>query len=164
MSALPRPLLASSSDAAAIADLLDAFNGEFGVPSPGTDVLRHRLEAHLAGDEMFAVVDSRPPRAVAVVSLRPNVWFDGPVALLDELYVQPQHRSAGIGSALLAAVRSEVLRRGGEHIEINVDADDVDAQRFYTRHGFSAIDDDTGESAFYYSGSADWPAPSPDRR
>lgn len=92
-----------------------------------------------------------------MVSLRPNAWFDGPVALLDELYVQPAHRNCGIGSAVLAAVRTEAVRRGVEHIEINVDADDVDAQRFYQRHGFTAADTDTGEQAFYYSGPARWP-------
>ena len=36
-------------------------------------------------------------------------------------------------------------------IEINVDAGDVDAQRFYERQGFSGVDPDTGERAFYYS-------------
>jgi GNAT superfamily N-acetyltransferase len=90
------------------------------------------------------------------VSLRPNVWFDGPVALLDELYVQPHHRSAGIGTALLAAVREEAQTRDVEHIEINVDEGDVDARRFYERNGFTAVDVDSGEAALYYSGPARW--------
>jgi GNAT superfamily N-acetyltransferase len=150
------PFLATVADASAIAELLDAFNTEFDVPTPGVEVLYNRLVELLHGDRVFAVVDARPPRAVAVVSLRPNVWFDGPVALLDELYVQPHHRSTGIGAALLAAVRSEAQARGVEHVEINVDEGDVDARRFYERNGFSVVDADTGECALYYSGPARW--------
>ena len=48
---------------------------------------------------------------------------------------------------LIADARDEGLSA----IEINVDAPDVDAQRFYERHGFSGADPDTGDRAFYYS-------------
>jgi GNAT superfamily N-acetyltransferase len=33
---------------------------------------------------------------------------------------------------------------------IKVDAADVDAQRFYERHGFTGIEPTTGERAFYF--------------
>ena len=104
---------------------------------------------------MFAVVIGEPARGVAVVSLRPNVWYDGPVALLDELYVEPEMRNRGLGTELLAAVRTQCRARRVEQIEINVDIGDIDARRFYERHGFSAIEPDTGEHALWYQGGVD---------
>ena len=118
-------------------------------------MLARRLRALLAGDETFAVfaVIAGPPAAlsaVALVTLRPNVWYGGPVALLDEMYVVPARRGQGIGSAVLEYFIAESQRRGVELLEINVDEGDVDAQRFYERHGFSGTEPETGERAFYF--------------
>jgi len=88
---------------------------------------------------------------LALLTFRPNVWYAGRVALLDELYVVPQRRSQGIGAAIIDHLLTLARERGVDVIEINVDEGDVDAQRFYERHGFSATEPDTGERAFYYS-------------
>jgi len=73
---------------------------------------------------------------VALLTLRPNVWCEGPVALLDELYVTPELRGGGLVSALLTTAEAVTRQRGGELLEINVDGDDTDARRFYERHGY----------------------------
>ena len=46
---------------------------------------------------------------------------------------------------------SDATPSGLAPIEINVDESDVDAQRFYERHGFLGVDADTGERAYFYS-------------
>jgi GNAT superfamily N-acetyltransferase len=145
--------VATPVDASAVASLLHDFNTEFDTPTPGVDVLARRLSDQLAGPSIFAIVADEPPAGLALVSLRPNAWYDGPVALLDELYVVPDLRSRGIGTALLAGARAEAKRRGAELMEINVDSLDTDARRFYERHGFSCAEPDTGEIALYYWGT-----------
>ena len=142
--------LATSADASTIARLLHDFNTEFDTPSPGIEALQARLERLLTDSTMFVALADEPHPGLAVVSLRRNVWFEGPVALLDELYVVPRSRNRGIGTELLSAARHEAKLRGAEHMEINVDEPDVDAQRFYERHGFTRIEPTTGQTAFYY--------------
>lgn len=134
-----------------VAQLLHDFNTEFDTPSPGPAVLTRRLKSLLAGPSTLAYLVGEPAAGFALVTLRSNVWYDGPVALLDELYVAPDRRSHGLGAAMIHRLIEDAKAQGVSAIEINVDAGDVDAQRFYERHGFNGVDPDTGERAFYYS-------------
>ncbi|WP_194397197.1 GNAT family N-acetyltransferase [Microbacterium atlanticum] len=142
---------ATVDDAEVVAALLHDFNSEFDTPSPGTAVLAERLRVLLAGAETFALLGGEPAVGVALVTVRPNVWYPGPVALLDEMYVAPRARGGGVGGAIVDRLVADCRRAGVSAIEINVDEGDVDAQRFYERHGFSGVDPDTDERAFFYS-------------
>ena len=150
-----RARLATLDDAAAVADLLHDFNTEFDTPSPGVEVLAARVRQLLAGDATFAVVAGSPPAALALVTLRPNVWYSGEVALLDEMYVVPARRGQGVGSAVIERFVAECRARGVDLIEINVDEGDVDAQRFYARHGFRSSEPGSTERALYFSRELD---------
>lgn len=144
------PRVATAADAATVARLLDAFNREFDTATPGAAVLATRLEKLLAGTQVLAVLAGDPAVAVALLTLRPTVWHPGPVAQLDELYVAPELRGRGIGSALLAAAETITRQRGGELLEINVDGGDTDARRFYERHGYTNTDAGHDQPLLYY--------------
>ena len=146
---------ASPRDAARLAELLHAFNTEFDTETPGVEVLAERLRTLLGGTSTFAVLGGDPAVGLALVTLRPNVWSEGPVALLDELYVEPAHRGGGVGGAVLRHMVEICRELGVAAIEINVDESDAAAMRFYERHGFSGVDPDSGERAFYFYRSLD---------
>ncbi len=145
------PRRATAADAVTVATLLHAFNREFSTPTPEPAVLAARIRRLLAGRNVIALLTGEPAVGVAVMTLRPNVWYDGPVALLGELYVAPAMRNAGLGSALLAAVESHARKAGAQLVEINVDGDDVAARRFYERHGYADREAGQPEPALYYS-------------
>jgi GNAT superfamily N-acetyltransferase len=146
----PTPRVATVAESATVAGLLDAFNREFDTPTPGAAVLTTRLGRLLAGGDVVALLAGEPAVAVALLTLRPNVWYDGPVALLDELYVSPERRRRGLGSALLQMAEAVTLERGGELLEINVDGDDGDARRFYERHGYTSTEPGQDQPTLYY--------------
>ena len=85
-----------------------------------------------------------------MLSFRPNVWYRGPVAILDELYIRPELRGHRLGSALLDAALDLVRDRGGALMEINVDGEDTDARRFYEAHGFTNTEPKQTDPMLYY--------------
>ncbi|MQY28984.1 GNAT family N-acetyltransferase [Nocardia aurantia] len=141
---------ADASDAALVATLLDDFNREFDSPTPGVESLAARLRRTLAGGDLVALLSGDPATGVAVVSFRPAVWTDGPVALLEELYVRPALRNRRIGHALLVATCELARARGAEELQINVDGEDADTRRFYEAHGFRNIEPDAAEPMYFY--------------
>jgi GNAT superfamily N-acetyltransferase len=57
---------------------------------------------------------------------------------VEDLAVSPEHRSAGIGKALLDAARAWAKRHGATHLELDTGLARADAQRFYERERPSA--------------------------
>lgn len=144
------PWTATAGDAETVARLLDTFNREYDTETPGVEVLRERLRRLLPEGDVIALLIGDPAIGVALLTLRPNVWYDGPVGLLDELYVAPERRNAGLGTALLRTAEQAVRARGGEVLEINVDGYDTDARRFYERHGYRNSEHGSDEPLLYY--------------
>jgi GNAT superfamily N-acetyltransferase len=113
-------------------------------------VLAARLRHLIADGHLIALLGGEPAVGVAVLSLRSNVWYDGPVAMLDELYVRPDLRGQRYGHAMLEAACHLARERGVQTLEINVDGDDTDARRFYEAHGFANTEPGATEPMFCY--------------
>ncbi len=137
--------LATVEQAPVAARLQIAFNEEFDTPSPTFETLLPRFRALIADRDGLVLLAGDPddPLGYAVVTLRPTVYCDGPLATLDELYVRPGRRNLGLGTALLNRAIAELRARGGGEMHINVDEVDIDARRFYERHGFVNIEPGT---------------------
>ena len=134
---------ATTADAPVLARLLWDFDTEFETETDDADVLAGRFARLLGLPEIVAVLakDGGEPVGFALVSLRPAIWFDGPVSQLEELYVVPTLRDRGIGTQVLDLCRRLVAERGSPEMHINVDEVDADTRRFYERHGFVNIED-----------------------
>ncbi|MYQ49224.1 GNAT family N-acetyltransferase [Streptomyces sp. SID4985] len=90
----------------------------------------------LGRPEVIVLLAERDGPAIGYVSSvrRLHLWTGGDVLDLDDLYVRPGNRDAGVGRRLMAALAASaaparLLIRWG------VEADNVDAQRFYRRLG-----------------------------
>jgi GNAT superfamily N-acetyltransferase len=63
----------------------------------------------------------------------------GKSAWLDELYVLPEKRGRGIGTALVEEVIARCRASGCAAIDLEVDQEHQDAERLYSRHGFKQL-------------------------
>lgn len=95
-----------------------------------------RWRTLLARPEVVVLLAECGGEAVGYVSAvrQLHLWTGGDVLALDDLYVRPGARDAGVGRRLMAALAAlaapeRLLIRWG------VEADNVDAQRFYRRLG-----------------------------
>lgn len=86
--------------------------------------------------DVVVLLAERDGDAVGYVSAvrQLHLWTGGDVLALDDLYVRPGHRDAGVGRRLMAALAAlaapeQLLIRWG------MEVDNVGAQRFYRRLG-----------------------------
>lgn len=116
--------------------------------TPGRDLAdawrmrRSKYVRWLEDPETFFVIaeDESGPIGYAFVTVGPGYasWRTGERAgVLETLSVLPHHRSGGVGSALIEAAWNRLGERGIEDMAITTTKTNVDAHRFYERHGFS---------------------------
>lgn len=132
--------------AALVARLLSALRGQPVDAGPLAAPAGHwlgepeRFVAFLAHADADAGGESE---AIGVLTLSTGVslYARGPFGVIAELYVEPAHRSSGVGAALLERARAHGRARGWDRIEVG--APDASAWArtvaFYRGNGFSEI-------------------------
>lgn len=97
-----------------------------------------QFDKALARDDLLLVADvGEKHSACGFAWCLPQGAF-GRSVYLRLIGVRPDHASAGVGSALLAAVEAAAVRIN-EHVFLLVSDFNQDAQRFYRRHGYQPI-------------------------
>ncbi|MBP0460442.1 GNAT family N-acetyltransferase [Streptomyces montanisoli] len=116
-------------------------------PPPG---LAERLGALLFGQEPAAPARARTVRVLVAAPARGPLagyasctpefatWQGAEYLHMDCLYLRPEHRGAGLGRRLMAAVVSEGERLGLTQVQWNTPAWNDGAIRFYDRLGGTA--------------------------
>lgn len=92
-----------------------------------------------AGFSAFVAETGGSVVGMATASRRIITGWDGPVLLLQDLYVEAGHRQHGIASALIARVARLARDIGSPIVELTVRADNPAAQDFYRHSGFLAL-------------------------
>jgi GNAT superfamily N-acetyltransferase len=127
---------AQTSDAAAIARMLHDFNTEYDEFSPGPDALERRLRVLLARGDVTVVLAGEPPQGFALLRFRPSLWGEGFDCYLEELYVVPDRRGQGSGTALMEAVLELAREERAGRVEVCTSEDDTAARALYEKMGF----------------------------
>jgi len=133
----PDVRLANRDDAAAIGQLLYAFNREFDDPTPEPAALAERIRELLDGGDTVVLLAGDGPDGLAVLRLRAAIWSAGLECYLAELYVTPARRGQGLGRVLMDAALREARDRGADTMDIGVDEPDLAARRLYESLGFT---------------------------
>lgn len=132
---------ASISDMQTICTLLQGQFDEHGI-SFDAERLNKAVEEILIDEQWGSFLLAREQdRSVglAAVSYTRTLEHGGKSAWLDELYVLPEKRGRGIGTALVEEVIARCRASGCAAIDLEVDQEHQDAERLYSRHGFKQL-------------------------
>jgi GNAT superfamily N-acetyltransferase len=110
-----------------------------GYVPPGWDPERGRAalrEAINSDQSAVLIIEHRgEPLGFVTAYLELNSVRFGQRCWVEDLAVSPEHRSQGVGRALLDAVADWAREHGATHLELDTGLAREDAQRFYERRG-----------------------------
>lgn len=133
---------AGRSDSAGVLDLMGQL---YDIEHMAFDSSRalaalHGLLDHPERGSVFLARQRDETLGYAVVTRGYSLEFGGVFALLDELFVMPSARGAGLGGALVRAVIEDCRAAGIPTLRLEVERANDRAQALYRRFGFTPHD------------------------
>jgi GNAT superfamily N-acetyltransferase len=138
------------ADRQSLPEVLRLLGGQFAeleIPMPAERLARAAQGALADPSCGTFLLGMQRGRAVglAYLSYQWTLEHGGKIAWLEELFVEPDLRSAGLGSRLLTAALEQARAVGCRAVDLEVDNGHPRAARLYRRAGFVALD----RSRFY---------------
>ena len=135
------PSAARPDELDAICGLLTAQLAEHAIPL-APQLLAEAVRTALADDHKALILLARQdgrPVGVAFVSFQSSLERGGRIMWLEELYVLPELRGRGTGTALLRAALDAARIRGCRSVELEVETSHARAANLYARAGFQPL-------------------------
>lgn len=98
--------------------------------------VRDAIVSHIVTDGLDVAYDPDPVGFVMYGLETGSYEQDVTRGVVRNLFVLPERRGEGIGSALLDAAETALRDAGAEVISLEAMADNDDARRFYAQHGY----------------------------
>ncbi|HEY1724246.1 MAG TPA: GNAT family N-acetyltransferase [Steroidobacteraceae bacterium] len=130
---------ADRTDIEVLQVLMTAYWRHEGLPEPDADRLATQLQQFLStpayGQGWLALLNDHAVGYLLCTSVY-SFEHGGPMAEVDELFVDADHRGQGIGRALLQRVQAYLAERGFVAVQMQVSEHNTLAQSFWAAQGF----------------------------
>jgi ribosomal protein S18 acetylase RimI-like enzyme len=136
------PSTTAESIAAFIAENLSEANFDGYLADPERSLLLAFVDGVVAGYTMIIFGEPIDSDVLAAISVRPT-------AELSKVYVAPGHHGGGIAQALVEASVDAAVARGVAGMWLGVNQENVRANRFYEKSGFTRV----GAKRFFLGGN-----------
>jgi diamine N-acetyltransferase len=103
---------------------------------PGLDILL----ADPSLGQAWLVLNGSQPVGYVIFTHGFDIEFGGRLALITDLYLEPDYRRRGIGRRILEHVEAYCRSNGLRGLELQVETDNSEARALYAKFGFEAAD------------------------
>lgn len=108
------------------------------LPEENRSLARDAVLRHVVADELLVATEGDRLLGFVMFTIESGEYAqDGTRGVIRNIYVRPEDRSQGVGTALLEAAEDALLDRGADWLSLEVMADNERARRFYRRHGYA---------------------------
>jgi len=144
--------IAGPQDVDAVHRMIVALARDTGVESKVSSTPADFLRFGFGDEALFAILIAEKggqPVGVCVYFLSFSTWLGEPGIYVQDLYVIPGERAAGLGRRLLQETARRGRRRHASHLRLTVDRQNITASQFYERIGMHHRDE---EDTFHIGG------------